>query len=477
SLDSVCDAPDLNFNHEHETVLLDNYLRDVDNPFHQTDGWHTASLFISLPDEHHKQSEASAPKMEVPGFKYRRLYDVIKSAYASERSKKYHFTPFEQRWIPDDNYPEVSEGVYSEVYSSEAMRDAHRDINSLPREPDDNLERVVMPMMLWSDATHLASFGSASAWPIYLYFGSESKYARAKPTSQACHHVAYLPSLPADFQTQFQAHYGRLSSANVKTHCKRELMHAAIDHMLDDEFMEAYHHGVVLMCQDGIERRFFPRIFTYSADYPEKVLLACIKNQGRCPCPRCFITKDEIPEVASPADMERRKNVRVDNKASRTVVNKARGQMFTHGGSITGKGVKKHLDAKSMTPTRNAFTKLNTPLTPFNFHSMLVVDLLHEFELGIWKAVFTHLLRILYALGGDRIAVLNERYRQMPTFGRDTIRKFSDNVSEMKKLAARDFEDMLQVRRTLSCQFCFLIWVSVPWLPSMGSLTTTTTRA
>lgn len=34
------------------------------------------------------------------------------------------------------------------------------------------------------------------------------------------------------------------------------------------------------------------------------------------------------------------------------------------------------------------------------------------------------------------------------TFGRDTIRKFSDNVSELKELAARDLEDNLQVCRT-----------------------------
>ena len=34
----------------------------------------------------------------------------------------------------------------------------------------------------------------------------------------------------------------------------------------------------------------------------------------------------------------------------------------------------------------------------------------------------------------------------MPTFGRDTIRRFTNNVSEMKQLAARDFEDLLQVR-------------------------------
>ncbi len=38
------------------------------------------------------------------------------------------------------------------------------------------------------------------------------------------------------------------------------------------------------------------------------------------------------------------------------------------------------------------------------------------------------------------------RYYQISTFSRGTIRKFPSNVSEMKKLAARDFEDLLQVR-------------------------------
>ena len=38
-----------------------------------------------------------------------------------------------------------------------------------------------------------------------------------------------------------------------------------------------------------------------------------------------------------------------------------------------------------------------------------------------------------------------KRFRQIPTFGRYTIRRFHNNVSEMKRLAARDFEDILQV--------------------------------
>lgn len=30
---------------------------------------------------------------------------------------------------------------------------------------------------------------------------------------------------------------------------------------------------MIFSCSDGVERRFYPRIFTYSADYPEKYVL------------------------------------------------------------------------------------------------------------------------------------------------------------------------------------------------------------
>jgi hypothetical protein len=40
---------------------------------------------------------------------------------------------------------------------------------------------------------------------------------------------------------------------------------------------------------------------------------------------------------------------------------------------------------------------------------MLVVDLLHEFELGVWKSIFTHLLRILDGLKGNTLGELDRR--------------------------------------------------------------------
>jgi len=41
---------------------------------------------------------------------------------------------------------------------------------------------------------------------------------------------------------------------------------------------------------------------------------------------------------------------------------------------------------------------------------MFIPDLLHEFELGVWKAFFIHMMRILYAIGQDAIQELNFRY-------------------------------------------------------------------
>ena len=54
-------------------------------------------------------------------------------------------------------------------------------------------------------------------------------------------------------------------------------------------------------------------------------------------------------------------------------------------------------------------------------------------------------MRILHAIGGDAVQDLNRRYRQVPPFGNGTIRRFKGNPSAMRKLAARDFEDLLQV--------------------------------
>ena len=99
-------------------------------------------------------------------------------------------------------------------------------------------------------------------------------------------------------------------------------------------------------------------------------------------------------------------------------------------------------------------------------YSLLTVDLLHEVELGVWKSLFIHILRLLQLLSPthghnelDRRYVCDEpqgrmhdvymphqsRIRAVPTFGKDTIRRFTGNVSGLKHITAHDFEDLLQV--------------------------------
>ncbi|KAI6119510.1 hypothetical protein EV401DRAFT_1800936, partial [Pisolithus croceorrhizus] len=80
----------------------------------------------------------------------------------------------------------------------------------------------------------------------------------------------------------------------------------------------------------------------------------------------------------------------------------------------------------------------------FDIFSALVVDLMHEFELGVLKSVLKHLIQILYAMDPTLISTLNERFSAIPPFGIDGICRFPPNVAEMRQRVARHFEDMLQ---------------------------------
>jgi hypothetical protein len=60
------------------------------------------------------------------------------------------------------------------------------------------------------------------------------------------------------------------------TFCHRELIHAQWKILLEDDFIEAWKHGIVITCCDGVTRRFYLRIFTHSGDYPEKCVVQCL---------------------------------------------------------------------------------------------------------------------------------------------------------------------------------------------------------
>ncbi|PPQ66257.1 hypothetical protein CVT24_007275 [Panaeolus cyanescens] len=452
-IDDVLDQPDYNPAHVKDlkvtTILsnLDSHDSTV-SPFALENGWKKSSVTLPLPCENVQHtSEHACPTLKIPDVHHRPLLDTIKSAFTDESSKQFHYTPFKQYWNATVNSP--PERVVTELYNSDAFYAEHVKIveqQSLLQQgtSEPRYEIAIAAIMLWSDSTHLAMFGNASLWPIYLYLGNLSKYTRARPTSSSAHHIAYIPSLPSNLQDIYMKAFNNISaSTETISHLKRELMHAVWLLLLDPEFMEAYEHGFVIQCSDGIWRRIFPRFFTYSADYPEKVLLSTIKYLAKCPCPRCTTEKKHIPALGTHADIQRRSHKRVDNEYRRFDIEGARRDIYEKGKGAKSKAIEDRLGTDSSIPVRNAFSE-RLFKHGFNYYEMFVPDLLHEFELGVWKAVFTHLMRILYATGNSNaIQILNKRYRDTPTFG-ETIRRFSNNAAAMSKLAARDFEDLLQ---------------------------------
>ena len=181
-----------NFSAAREAARLDSYQDENSPVFLAADGWIERSVPISVPAERVKNtSEEAAPVFEVPGLHYRKIVEVVKSAFQEPMAAKYHISPYKEFWQPSEGDP--VERLYSEVYSSDAMINEHEKIRSQPRAC--RLETVVAAIMLWSDSTHLASFGTASLWPIYMFLGNLSKYTRGMPTSFSAHHIAYIPKV------------------------------------------------------------------------------------------------------------------------------------------------------------------------------------------------------------------------------------------------------------------------------------------
>jgi Plavaka transposase len=128
----------------------------------------------------------------VPGLLVRSLSTVIQETLQQPSAKWFHWKPFCQFWKPNPNSP--SQRVYDELYSSPVWIAADKEVQELDI-PHCNLPRAIAGLMFWSDSTCVSEFGTRSLWPIYMFFGNQSKYDRSKPSNNAGHQVAFLPSV------------------------------------------------------------------------------------------------------------------------------------------------------------------------------------------------------------------------------------------------------------------------------------------
>jgi hypothetical protein len=171
------------------------------------DDWVETDITLDIPT---KSKDKPSRSFSIPGFHYRPLVAVICSAFADIQASAFHLFPFKRVWKdPLDGH---QERVFDELYTSDSWLDAQDDLQRQSREPSCSLKRIIGGLMLFSDATHLATFGMAKAWPLYLYFGNLTKYARSAPKSGACHLVGFLPSVRESCPVLYVSHLKFLAS-------------------------------------------------------------------------------------------------------------------------------------------------------------------------------------------------------------------------------------------------------------------------
>jgi Plavaka transposase len=178
-------------------------LRHLDN-FAATSGiaggpWKNGSVKIKMPCTRSNNpsftTEAEAPDFEVSGIRYRSLVDLVVSKVKDPSAAgSFVRQPFTEWWCPPGSRKPVR--LYGEAYSSDVAVQLFEEVKNIPPPiGHSEMESVVVLLMLGSDATHLASFGTASLWPLYLFFGNMSKYDSSKPSEFPAWHLAYLPKV------------------------------------------------------------------------------------------------------------------------------------------------------------------------------------------------------------------------------------------------------------------------------------------
>jgi len=105
----------------------------VKNPFHSEHGWQESSVKIHLPCAAKMwASEDNTPELEIHGIHHRHILSIIHGAFEDTKIVcTFHFTPSEQFWQPD-HCNDSMECLYGEVFFSDPILEAHKEINSKP---------------------------------------------------------------------------------------------------------------------------------------------------------------------------------------------------------------------------------------------------------------------------------------------------------------------------------------------------------
>ncbi|KAJ7897902.1 hypothetical protein B0H14DRAFT_3581502 [Mycena olivaceomarginata] len=260
---------------------------------------------------------------------------------------------------------------------------------------------TIIPILLSSDKTQLTMFGNKSAYPVYMTLGNIPKEIRRKPSRRAYVLLAYLPT-------------SRLIHIKNKAARRRSLanlFHACLS-FITEPLQKAGVTGIRIASGDGKLRRGHPIVACYIGDYPEQLLVTCVKTGS---CPTGQTTHDHLGDGESECPPR-------DLASVLDALDELGNGGTTYARACTEAGIK---------PVVHPFWE-KLPYT--NIFLAITSDVLHQLYQGVVK----HLIGWLKTSLGE--AELDARCRRLPP--NHNIRLFMKGISHLNRVTGREHDQI-----------------------------------
>ncbi|KAJ6475468.1 hypothetical protein C8R45DRAFT_1102753 [Mycena sanguinolenta] len=265
----------------------------------------------------------------------------------------------------------------------------------------DNPGATIIPILLSSDKTQLTMFGNKLAYPVYMTIGNIPKEIRRKPSQRAYVLLAYLPT----------SRLGHIKNNAARRRTLANLFHKCLS-FITEPLREAGVTGIPIASGDGIICRGHPIVACYIGDYPEQVLVTCVKTGW---CPASNVDHNSLGDGDSTCPL---RNLAEVLDALDTL---------DQGGGYYAKACA----AAGIKPVVHPFWE-HLPYT--NIFLSITSDILHQ----LYQGVIKHLISWLKESLGE--AELDARCRRLPP--NHNIHLFMKGISNLNRVTGREHDQI-----------------------------------
>ncbi|KAM6499250.1 hypothetical protein JOM56_004758 [Amanita muscaria] len=263
---------------------------------------------------------------------------------------------------------------------------------------------MLVPVIISSDRTQVTVFGNKTAYPVYLTIGNLPKDIRRKSSARGQILLAYLPTSKLRCVTNHASRRRMIS--NLFHSCLRQLLAPLEGTGVD---------GLVMVDGNGISRRVHPVLATYVGDYPEQVLVTCVKTGE---CPKCEVARSDLGDMHASACLR-------DIRTAHAALSKVDGSAWDY--------IKACQDAR-IKPVFHPFWQ---GLPYVDIFQAITPDILHQVQQGIFKHLINWLVQ---AYGASEI---DARFQRL--IPNHHIHKWSNGITGLSRVTGKEHGLMSRV--------------------------------